>query len=231
MDCETEWRRLNEQIAACRPCARLVQHCQAVAREKRAAYRDCEYWGRPVPNFGSASARLLIVGLAPGAHGANRTGRVFTGDSSGDWLYRAMHRSGFANQAEATAIDDGLKLIDCTITGVGHCAPPQNKLTVEEIAACRPWLEATVELMSRVKVFLTLGSIAWRETTRLAQRRQWHTGKLPKFGHGEAVRLTGGRWLLGSYHPSRQNTNTGVLTEAMLDAVFAQARQLLNRDG
>jgi uracil-DNA glycosylase family 4 len=223
---EREWDALNRRIEGCRVCGRLVEHCQQVAREKRAAYREWEYWGRAVANFGDAGARLLVVGLAPGAHGANRTGRVFTGDSSGEWLYRALHGAGFANQARAVDRSDGLTLVDCAITAAVHCAPPDNRPTREERANCRPWLVATIDLLP-VKVFVALGQLAWEETVREARRRGWHAGRVPKFGHGAKVSLAGGRWIVGSYHPSRQNTNTGRLTEPMLDAVFAEARRLL----
>lgn len=221
------WRALNRRIEDCTACPRLVEHCREVARVKRAAYRDWDYWGKPVPNFGDPAARVLLVGLAPGAHGSNRTGRMFTGDDSGNWLFRALHRAGFANQPHADHRDDGLRLMDCAITAVGHCAPPDNKPARDEIAACRHWLAATVDLLAGVRVFVALGAIAWRESLREFDRRGWRAGRLPAFGHGEAVDLTGGRWLVGSYHPSRQNTNTGVLTEAMLDAVFTQVRQVL----
>jgi uracil-DNA glycosylase family 4 len=223
------WTNLNRQIEACTACPRLVDHCRSVGAVKRAAYRDWDYWARPVPNFGDPQARVLLVGLAPGAHGSNRTGRMFTGDASGDWLYRALHRAGFASQPHATDRRDGQKLIDCAITAVGHCAPPDNKPTPAEIAACRPWLAETLDALPRVRVFVALGAIAWRESLREFDRRGWRSGKLPAFGHGACVELAGGRWLVGSYHPSRQNTNTGVLTEPMLDAVFARARELRSR--
>lgn len=220
------WATLNRRIESCVACDRLVAHCRRMATEKRAAYRDWDYWGKPVPNFGDASARLLIVGLAPGAHGSNRTGRMFTGDDSGNWLYRSMHKAGFANQPHATKSDDGLQLIDCAITAVGHCAPPDNKPTASEIENCRGFLDEAIGLPN-VQVFLALGGIAWREMFRLFKLRGWHSGTLPKFSHGHTVPLTNRRWALASYHPSRQNTNTGRLTEAMLDAAFKSARQLL----
>ncbi len=221
------WSGLNRKIVGCETCERLTAHCRAIAAEKKRAYRELEYWGKPVPNFGDPKARVLIVGLAPGAHGSNRTGRMFTGDSSGDWLYRALHRAGFASQPTAMDADDGLKLIDCAITAVGHCAPPDNKPTRGEIENCRPWLEATVDLVP-ARVLVALGAIAWQETVRLARGRGWLTGAAPKFGHGAEVALSRTRQLLGSYHPSRQNTNTGVLTEKMLDEVFRRARKLIN---
>jgi uracil-DNA glycosylase family 4 len=222
-----EWATLNERVVACRNCPRLIEHCQTIAATKRAAYRDWDYWGRPVPNFGDPAARLLLVGLAPGAHGSNRTGRMFTGDASGDWLYRALHRAGFANQPHATSADDGLQLIDCAITAAVHCAPPDNMPTPAERTECRRWLEATIDA-SQAKVFVALGGVGWQAIIREAKRKGWHAGTAPKFGHLEKVPLAGGRWLVGSYHPSRQNTNTGRLTEAMLDDVFALARRLLD---
>jgi uracil-DNA glycosylase family 4 len=222
------WRQLNQQIVACTACDRLIAHCRSIAATKRLAYRDWTYWGRPVPNFGDPQAELLIVGLAPGAHGANRTGRVFTGDSSGDWLFRALHRAGFASQPHATSADDGLELFNCAITGAAHCAPPDNKPTPAELANCRPWLAATLDAVPRVRVFLALGSIGWREILREIDRRGWRAGPLPKFGHGAVVELAGGRRLVGCYHPSRQNTNTGRLTERMLDDVFCVARKFVS---
>jgi uracil-DNA glycosylase family 4 len=220
------WASLNRRIVSCAACERLVAHCREIAAQKKRAYREWEYWGRPVPNFGDPAGRLLIVGLAPGAHGSNRTGRMFTGDDSGNWLYRAMHRAGFANQPHATDREDGLELIDCAITAVGHCAPPDNKPTIGEIENCRPFFEETIALSS-ARVFLALGGVAWREMFRQFKAQVWHTGSMPAFGHGQLVELTEGRWALASYHPSRQNTNTGKLTGRMLDDVFDQAKKLL----
>ena len=227
-DCRRAWERLNRSIEECALCERLVGHCRRVAVEKKAAYRGWEYWGRPVPNFGDPRAGLLIVGLAPGAHGSNRTGRMFTGDSSGDWLYRAMHRAGFASQAQATHRDDGLELIDSAITAVGHCAPPGNKPTPGELENCRGWFEETLDLVP-ARVYLALGAIAWQGLNRQAKSRGWLEGRAAKFGHGVVAPLSDGRWMVASYHPSRQNTNTGVLTEMMLDEVFAKARRLIER--
>jgi uracil-DNA glycosylase family 4 len=221
------WDDLNRRIEGCTACIRLVEHCRAIAREKRAAYRDWDYWGRPVPNFGDASGRLLIVGLAPGAHGSNRTGRMFTGDDSGNWLYRAMYRAGFASQPHATDLNDGLRLIDCAITAVGHCAPPDNKPTLTEIANCRGFLVESLDA-AHVRVYLALGGVAWREMFRHFKLRGWHAGAVPPFRHDGVVELADGRWAVASYHPSRQNTNTGKLTERMLDAAFELARRKLD---
>jgi uracil-DNA glycosylase family 4 len=224
---DAAWRALNRRIETCAACERLVAHCRRLAEEKKRAYRDQEYWGRPVANFGDPGARLLIVGLAPGAHGSNRTGRMFTGDASGDWLFRALHRAGFATQPTSTRRDDGLRLIDCAITAVGHCAPPGNKPTPAELDNCRSWLEATLDL-TPARVYMALGAIAWQGLSREAKRRGWLTGATPKFGHGTSVPLSEARWMLASYHPSRQNTNTGVLTEKMLDDAFRTAKELIN---
>jgi uracil-DNA glycosylase family 4 len=222
----SEWDALNRTIVGCARCGRLSDYCRRVAHEKRAAFRDWEYWGRPVANFGDPQARLLVVGLAPAAHGANRTGRMFTGDRSGEWLYRALYKAGFANQAESRTRSDGLRLDDCAITAAAHCAPPGNKPSGEELANCHEWLARTIDLLP-VVVFLALGQIAWRAVVAEARRRAWYAGPMPKFGHGAQTPLTGGRWLLGSYHPSQQNTFTGVLTEAMFDRVFRRAKTLL----
>jgi uracil-DNA glycosylase family 4 len=210
----------------CERCPRLRDYCRQIARERRRAFEHDDYWGRPVPNFGDPQARLLIVGLAPAAHGANRTGRMFTGDRSGQWLYRALHKAGFANQAESTAAADGLQLMDCAITAACHCAPPDNKPTRQELAECRPWLQQTVELL-QPRVVLALGQIGWRAMVDELRRIEWYAGRTPKFGHGAVVELSDGRWLVGSYHPSQQNTFTGRLTEPMFDRVFEQIRELL----
>jgi uracil-DNA glycosylase family 4 len=204
----------------------LRAHCQAIAQEKRRAFQDWEYWGRPVPNFGDPQARLLIVGLAPAAHGANRTGRMFTGDRSGDWLYRALYKAGFANQEIARDREDGLVLVDCAISAVCHCAPPGNKPTRQEMQECRPWLKTTVDLVSP-RVLLALGQIAWQGIVGEIVQRGWYSGPRPKFGHLAQFSLTEGRYLLGSYHPSQQNTFTGRLTEGMFDDVFSTAKTLL----
>jgi uracil-DNA glycosylase len=224
-----QWDELNARIVACRDCPRLVQHCRSIAEKKKAAYRQWDYWARPVANFGDPKARVLLVGLAPGAHGSNRTGRMFTGDASGDWLFRALHKAGFANQPQARDSNDGLRLIDCAITAAVHCAPPDNMPIPLERETCRRWLDETIDL-STARVLIALGGLAWQELIGQARRKGWYDGKAPKFAHLHKVPLAGGRWLLGSYHPSRQNTNTGRLTEAMLDRVFKQARTLLSRD-
>lgn len=221
-----DWDALNAAIVGCRKCPRLRSYCRNVAREKRRAYRNWTYWGRPVPNFGDPQARLLIVGLAPAAHGANRTGRMFTGDRSGEWLYRALHKAGFANQPTSVSRDDPLRLRDCAITAVCHCAPPDNKPTPGEMTACAPWLESTVRLLP-VRVLVALGQIAWRSAVDYARGAGWWAGPRPRFGHAACIPLAGDRWLIGSYHPSQQNTFTGKLTEPMLDAVFATARAKL----
>lgn len=226
----TAWSSLNARIVRCERCPRLRDYIRHVAAEKRRRFADWSYWGRPVPNFGDAQGRLLVVGLAPAAHGANRTGRMFTGDRSGEWLYRALHRAGFANQALSRDAADGLQLVDCAVTAVCHCAPPGNKPLPTEIAACSDWFEATVALLP-VRVFLALGQLAWSRVVIWAQRQQLWTGARPKFAHGAEVLLRDGRTLLGSYHPSQQNTFTGRLTEPMLDEVVFRAAALIRGDG
>jgi uracil-DNA glycosylase family 4 len=218
---------LNQQIVACERCVRLRQHCTAVAEKKRRAYLAFEYWGKPVPSFGDPRARVLFVGLAPGAHGSNRTGRPFTGDGSGDFLYPLLHRAGFASQPTATHREDGLQLHDAWITAVVRCAPPDNKPLPEEIANCAPFLDAEIAALEELRVIVCLGKIAsdgvvahLLRTGQIARR-----GELV-FGHGVEYRIPGDRWLLASYHPSLQNTNTGKLTPAMMLRVFRRARQL-----
>ncbi len=226
------WRALTDDIIACRACPRLVAWREQVAREKRRAYRDWDYWGRPVPGFGDPGARLLIVGLAPGAHGSNRTGRAFTGDSSGETLYAALYRAGFANQPTAQHREDGLTLIDAFITAVVRCVPPGNRPTAEELATCRPFLAREWALMSQARVILALGKMAFDGCQRLL--RELGHNDLPwlKFSHGLHYSFyssspKGLRHLVASYHPSRQNTQTGRLTPDMLDDVFAFVRPLL----
>jgi len=226
------WKALTEEVIGCRACSRLVGWREQVAREKRRAYRDWDYWGRPVPGFGDPRARLVIVGLAPGAHGANRTGRVFTGDSSGDTLYAALYRAGFANQPTAQHRDDGLKLEDAFITAVVRCAPPGNRPSAEELAACRPFLAREWALLPDMRVMLALGQIAFDGCIRLLREAGHSDLPRTKFSHGAyysfpAAVPAGLMHLVASYHPSRQNTQTGRLTPAMLDDVFALARSLL----
>jgi uracil-DNA glycosylase family 4 len=221
-----DWETLNNDILGCEQCQRLRDYCQRVARDKRRAFAQWQYWGRPVPNFGDAAARLLVVGLAPAAHGANRTGRMFTGDRSGEWLYRALHRAGFANQPQCSSLGDGLQLVDCAITAICHCAPPENRPATEEIANCQRWLTQTLDLLD-VRVIIALGQIAWKGILDQAIVRGWHRARRPKFAHGTHVSIAGGRVVLASYHPSQQNTFTGRLTETMFDQIFATAKRLL----
>jgi uracil-DNA glycosylase family 4 len=219
----TSLEQLQRRIVACRACPRLVAWREQVARDKRAAFRDEDYWGRPVPGFGDPAARLLVVGLAPAAHGGNRTGRVFTGDRSGDWLFAALHRAGYANQPTSRHRDDGLRLTDCYIAACVRCAPPDNKPTPEERDACLPYLVEEVRLLGRVRVVLCLGSFAWDGALRVLRTLGHTPPRKPTFGHG-AEAVVGPYTLLGSYHPSQQNTFTGRLTESMIDAVLGQAR-------
>lgn len=225
---KSQWEKINSAIIKCERCPRLRKHCLSIAKEKRKSFLDWTYWGKPIPNFGDPLARLLIVGLAPAAHGANRTGRMFTGDRSGDWLYRALHRAGFANQATATDMKDGLTLLDCAITAVAHCAPPDNKPELKEVQNCQPFLEQTFAALP-VKVIVALGGIAWKATIEELRTLGWYEGKLPKFSHGARVDLKDGRVLIGSYHPSQQNTFTGRLTEPMLDSVFIEAKKIISK--
>jgi uracil-DNA glycosylase family 4 len=221
---------LGAEIAACRRCDRLVAWREQVASQRRAAYRDEEYWGRGVPGFGDPAARVVIVGLAPAAHGANRTGRMFTGDRSGEWLYRALWRAGFASRPESIGRDDGMVLSGAYITAPVRCAPPQNKPLPAEVAACRPYLDRELALLSEARVFVALGSIGYDATCLMLGVRP-----KPKFGHGVEVAAPVGpgaplRTIVCSYHVSQQNTFTGRLTEPMLDAVFSRARSLAFAD-
>jgi uracil-DNA glycosylase len=219
---------LETRLTRCRLCPRLVAHRERVGREKVARFRTSSYWARPVPGFGDADARLLIVGLAPAAHGGNRTGRIFTGDESGNWLYAALHRAGFANQPTSVARDDGLALHDAFVTAVARCAPPANRPTPAEIATCRRWLLGERERLARVEVVVTLGKVAHDGFLAAERARGVQLPRpLPRFAHGAEHRLPTGTVLLGSYHPSQQNTFTGKLTRPMFDAVFARARALL----
>ena len=219
---------LHQAICECKRCPRLVAWTQEVARTKVARFKDVDYWGKPVPSLGRADARLLVVGLAPAAHGGTRTGRIFTGDRSGDWLYRALHRFGFANQAHSVHRSDGLKLADCYITAVLHCAPPLNRPQPQEIVNCKPYLARELELLAQVRVIVALGKIAFDNIWPLvAQPRE----KRPPFQHELEVELCSGQALIASYHPSQQNTFTGKLTESMFDRIFARARQRLEECG
>ena len=226
----SNWRELNQHVVNCTKCPRLIKHCKTIAKVKRKAYVDDDYWGKPVPNFGPAKVPLLIVGLAPGAHGANRTGRMFTGDRSGDWLYRALFKAGFCNQPESTDSADGLRLRRCAITAVCHCAPPDNKPTTEEVRNCAPFLDETIQLC-RPRVYLALGSIAWNAMARYAIDLGWLEKPRPKFGHGAMAAMSiprrKGVWLVGCYHPSQQNTFTGKLTEKMLDDLMVEVNNLI----
>ena len=218
---------LNREIESCALCPRLRQWCEEVARTKRRAYRDCDYWGRPVTGFGDAKARLLVVGLAPGAHGANRTGRVFTGDSSGDWLYRAMHEAGFANQPQSVSRNDGLMLNGAWVTASVRCAPPDNKPSRNEVLTCRPYLDREIALLRQVKVVVALGRLAFDNYLALLRGRGHAVGRYD-FAHCKVHELGEGLpVLISSYHPSRQNTQTGRLTREMLGSVFQHARQHL----
>ncbi len=215
---------INDDVVSCRACPRLVAWRERVAREKRAAYRGWPYWGRPVPGFGDPRARLLIVGLAPGAHGANRTGRMFTGDGSGDFLYGALHRAGLANQARSVSPGDGLRLSGAFVTAACRCAPPENRPSPVELARCAPFLDRELEALTQVRVVLALGAIAWEAALASFTRRGARLPRpRPKFAHGAELALAGAPLLLGSYHVSRQNTQTGRLTPGMFDAVLARA--------
>jgi uracil-DNA glycosylase family 4 len=221
---------VREAIISCNRCPRLREYCQRIGREKRRAYRDDEYWARPVPGFGDVNARLLIVGLAPAAHGANRTGRVFTGDGgggSGDFLMAALHRAGFANIATSQHPGDGLRLCDAFIAAAVRCAPPGNKPSPEEIANCLPHLAAEIAALPHIRIVMALGRIGFDAYLRLLKTRGVVVRPTPQFGHGSIHRLPKGEVLIGCYHPSRQNTNTGKLTASMMDAVLAAARREL----
>lgn len=210
---------LAAEIAGCRACPRLVDWRERVAREKRASFAEWDYWGRPIAGFGDPAARILVLGLAPAAHGANRTGRVFTGDRSGDFLFAALHRSGLANQPTSVSRDDGLELRDCFITAAVRCAPPQNVPLPAERDACASFLTREVALLTNLRVVVALGQFAWD-----AACRHWGARPKPRFGHGATATLPPGLSLVGSFHPSQQNTFTGKLTPAMLDEVLVVAR-------
>ena len=220
---------LNERIVSCELCPRLRMHCTEVARVRRRAYADWEYWGRPVPSFGDPQARVLALGLAPGAHGSNRTGRPFTGDGSGDFLYPVLHEAGFASIAKAASRNDGMRLSDLWITSVVRCAPPANKPTPEELRNCAPWLDQELRLLANLRVVVCLGRIAF-DGLLTHQQRAGHLSSRSGFvfGHGAEVTLPSGLIAIASYHPSLQNTNTDKLTRPMLLTIFKRARQLSN---
>lgn len=220
---------LNNEVIACARCPRLVEYRERIGREKRRAYIEWEYWAKPVPGFGDPNARVLIIGLAPGAHGSNRTGRPFTGDSSGNFMYPVLHRTGFASQPTATHVGDGLKLTDAYITAAVRCAPPDNKPTPEEIANCVPFLDRELALLNNVKVVVALGKIGFDAYLNYLRRRGTVKSKSSYvFGHGLKYEMPDGTILLSSYHPSNQNTNTGKLTEEMFTEIFRQAKNLIS---
>jgi len=216
---------LNKEIISCRNCPRLVKWREEVARVKRKAYQDREYWGRPVPGFGDPDAQVFVVGLAPGAHGSNRTGRQFTGDASGNFLYPALARAGFANQGRAESREDGLILKDLFITACARCAPPGNKPTAEELANCQPFLERELEIINP-RVIVCLGRTAYERILKIFSE----SGLVNKFSHGASYPLSNGTWLVCSYHPSQQNTQTGKLTVEMFDSVWSKVRELLKKE-
>jgi uracil-DNA glycosylase family 4 len=224
------WTQLNQAITECEQCPRLRSHCLEIARVKRKSYMQDTYWGRPITGFGDPLARLVIVGLAPAAHGANRTGRIFTGDRSGDWLYRALHKAGFASQPTSVHKDDGLTLEDCFITATVKCAPPDNKPDPDEIQRCLSYLRWELDELKTARVYLALGKIGFDQTWNILKQTGQVSAKTPRpaFAHGAAVELESGRRLLASYHPSQQNTFTGKLTEPMFDWVFQKARKYLD---
>lgn len=223
--------KISAEVVRCTKCPELRVYCRQVAAEKKRAYRDWTYWGKPVPAFGDPQARVMLVGLAPGAHGSNRTGRMFTGDASGDFLYPALHRAAFATQSSAVSVDDGLELRDCFITAALRCAPPQNKPAPDELKRCYPYLLREIAMLDRVQVAIGLGLIgtkaaigALKDSGFTIEPRQW------KFGHGVEIAASKGDrriTVIASFHPSRQNTNTGKLTAPMFDAIFTRARALL----
>ncbi|MCW5797817.1 MAG: uracil-DNA glycosylase [Nitrospira sp.] len=219
---------LNAEIIACTQCPRLVSYRESIAATKRRQYQAWRYWGKPIPGFGDPHARLYVLGLAPAAHGGNRTGRVFTGDRSGDWLYEALHRFGFANQATSTDVDDGLALTDCYIGATVRCAPPANKPTLDEFTACRPFVLGELRLLKQVQVVVVLGKIAFDHYFKACRELgRALPSPLPKFGHGVAYELPWGVALIGSYHPSQQNTFTGKLTRPMFHRIFSNAAKRL----
>jgi uracil-DNA glycosylase len=222
----TNLEQLEKELITCRKCPRLVAWREEVGAVKRKAYRDHEYWAKPVPGFGDAAARVLVVGLAPGAHGSNRTGRMFTGDDSGKFLYPALYRTGFANQPDGLQVGDGLRLNDLWITAICRCVPPDNKPVRQEILNCQPWLDAEIELLHNIKVIVALGKLAWDQL--IVKYSVSGENTIPTFSHGGSYFSDKkGVWVVASYHPSRQNTQTGRLTAAMFDQIWNQVNQLL----
>ncbi len=233
VDTLSEFARLQQEIVDCQKCPRLLTWCQQTASEKVRRFQNDEYWGKPVPSFGDPYARMLILGLAPAAHGANRTGRMFTGDKSGEWLYRALYKAGFASREASLHRDDDLVLVGCLITAVNHCAPPANKPLNEEMANCRPYLARELKALPNLKIVLALGKIAFDTAHRvISETHPVESGtkamSRPVFSHGARYDYPFGLTLLASYHPSQQNTFTGKLTEPMFDSVFQQARAILD---
>lgn len=223
----TPLEAVARDVVRCRACPRLVRWREEVARTRRRAYRAEEYWGRPVPGFGDPGARIALVGLAPGAHGANRTGRMFTGDGTGDFLYAALHRARLASAPVAVSADDGLVLADVFLTNACRCAPPENRPSPAELVRCAPFLERELEALPRARVLVALGAVAWKASLGVLARRGHRLPRpAPRFAHGAELVLPGAPGLIATYHPSRQNTNTGRLTPAMLDAVLARAAAL-----
>jgi uracil-DNA glycosylase family 4 len=231
----SELSKIAQRVTQCTACPRLVRWRNEVAKTKTKRFNDETYWGKPVPGFGDSQAQILIIGLAPAAHGANRTGRMFTGDRSGDWLYRALHKAGLANQAQSTSRDDGLQLSGCYITAICRCAPPANKPTAEEIQICAPFLIDEIKYFQKLwetsqknGVIVCLGQLAFTQTLRLLEQLKIFTAKpRPKFGHGKIFTLTPNLTLITSYHPSQQNTFTGKLTEPMFDSIFESAVKII----
>lgn len=228
---EDLWAELHAEVVSCRRCPRLVAWREETARVKRRAYRDETYWGRPIPGWGDPNARVLVVGLAPAAHGGNRTGRIFTGDSSGDFLFAALHRAGFANRPTSSHLGDGLALTDMYIAAAARCAPPDNKPSPDELAACRPYLEREIALLNRVQVIVALGRIGFEAFLKVYEGRPGFLGRtalLSRFAHAAVLPLGPGQpTAVTSYHPSRQNTQTGRLTAVMFDQVWLRVRELL----
>lgn len=221
------FKTLTQEIHSCESCPRLIQHCRKVAKEKRKSFRDQDYWGKPIAPFGDPNSELLVIGLAPAAHGGNRTGRIFTGDESGNWLYEAMHRFGFANQSKSIASDDGLEMKNSLVTCSVKCAPPDNKPTKEEVAECATrFLEPELKLYKNVRVIIALGRLAFEVFWKTLNAQS----KRPEFKHGAEIHLPDGRWLILSFHPSQQNTFTKKLTRPMFHEVFRRAQTLLKVD-